>query len=57
MSMTSSFVLPVSQIAGILILAVPHLPNYVLAIYKRGVNQWNALPRPFLVPAARRYKR
>jgi len=36
MSMTSSFALPVSLIAGILVPAVPHLPNYVLAIYKRG---------------------
>lgn len=32
MSMTSSFAPPVSLIAGILILAVPHLPNYVVAI-------------------------
>jgi len=39
MSMTSSFALPVSLIAGILVPAVPYLPDYAVAIYKRGVNQ------------------
>jgi hypothetical protein len=37
--MTLSIAPLVSLIAGILILAVPHLPNYVVAIYKWGVNQ------------------
>ena len=36
MSMTSSFALPVSLIAGILVPAVPYFPTYVHAIYKRG---------------------